>query len=181
MGIFFKKSSQHSTIWRWGVLKVRTGNRGRKWYQSIGILKLPGRPFSFFNFKGTPSWEEHKTVPSVFSTVGSASTGRDLFLRSSVSPYSCCTVPGVPVQLLYGERLCRTFSFAGRRLSTVTIISVQCTGTGPYSSCTVPTWHRTVAVQCRSCTAQRFYRFMMTKLAPVPDFKIVCMPTQMMY
>jgi len=94
---------------------------------------MPGRPFSFFNFKGTPSLEEHKTILSVFTTVESASTGRVRFLQSWVSPYSCCTVPGVPVQLLYGERLCRTFSFAGPRLSTVTIISVQCTGTGPYS------------------------------------------------
>ena len=34
-------------------------------YQLIGILKLPGRPCSFFNFKGTPSREEHKTICSV--------------------------------------------------------------------------------------------------------------------
>ena len=25
-----------------------TGNRGRKWYQSIDNFKMPGRPFSFF-------------------------------------------------------------------------------------------------------------------------------------
>jgi len=29
----------------------------------------------------------------------------------------------------------------------VTIISVQCTGTGPYSSCTVPMWHRTAVLK----------------------------------
>ena len=89
---------------------------------------------------------------------------------------------GVPVQLLYGERLCRTFSITGWPLSTVTIISVQplySTGKGPYSSCTVPMWHRTLAVWCRHCTVQRFYRFMMTKFAPVPNFKIVCTRTQM--
>ena len=34
---------------------------GRKWSQSIGILKLPGRSL----FKGRPSREEHKTVSSV--------------------------------------------------------------------------------------------------------------------
>ena len=138
---------------------------------------MPGWPFFFFNFKGTPSREEHKTVPSVFTTVGSASTGQDLFLRSSVSPYSCCMVPRCPrtatvqrATLLY-IFLCWPAPIDGDDLS------VQCTGTGPYSSCTVPTWHRTVAVRCRRGTVQRYLRYMMTKLAPVSDFIIVCMRT----
>ena len=42
---------------------IGPGIRGRKWYQSIDILKLSGCPFFFFHFKGTPSREEHKTVP----------------------------------------------------------------------------------------------------------------------
>ena len=37
---------------------------------------MPGRPFSFFNFKGTPSREEHKTILSIFTTIELASTGR---------------------------------------------------------------------------------------------------------
>ena len=64
----------------------------------------------------------------------------------------------------------------------VIIISVQplnSTGTGQYSSCTVPTWHRSVAVWYQRGTIWRFYKLMMTKYAPVPDFKIVCMRTQM--
>ena len=108
---------------------------------------MPGRPFSFFNFKGTPSREEHKTVPSVFTTVESASTGRVRFLHHRCPPPAAVRSHGVPVQLLNGKRLCRTFSIAGWRLSTVTILSVQCTGTGPYSSCTVPTWHRTAVLK----------------------------------
>ena len=61
---------------------------------------MPGRPFSFLNFKGTPSREEHKTVPSVFTTFESASTGRvsllnhvpvQLLYGPTVSPYSYCT------------------------------------------------------------------------------------------
>ena len=53
-----------------------TAYKGRKWYQSIDNFKLPGWPFCFFHFEGTPSQEEHKTVLSVFTTIGSASTGR---------------------------------------------------------------------------------------------------------
>jgi hypothetical protein len=79
-----------------GTYCPTTGNRGRKWYQSIDNFKMPGWPFPFFNFKGTPSREEHKTVPSVFTTFESASTGQLGLLQSSVSPYSCCKVPRFP-------------------------------------------------------------------------------------
>jgi len=45
----------------WKMLKIlnvikrycpTTGNRGRKWYQSIDNFKMPGRPFSFLILKG---------------------------------------------------------------------------------------------------------------------------------
>jgi len=60
----------------------------------------------------------------------------------------------------------------------------QCTASvqyrmGPYSSCMVPTWHRTIAVRYRHGTIRRFYRFTMTKYAPVTDFKIVFTRTLM--
>ena len=53
-----------------------TAKRGQNWYKSKDNFKLPGWPFSFFHFKGTPSREEHKTVLSILTTIESASTGR---------------------------------------------------------------------------------------------------------
>ena len=92
-------AKQHGRIWKWiqGNLEMyRILEGGIDTSPVEKILNCLVSHFPFFNFKGTPSQEEHKTVPSVFSTVGSASTGRDLFLRSSVSAYSCCTVPRCP-------------------------------------------------------------------------------------
>ena len=70
------------------------------------------------------------------------------------------------VQLLNGEGLCRTFSFAGWRLSTVTIISVQ------YSLCTVQGQDRTVAVRGQHGTVGRLDGETLIKYVPVPDFRI---------
>ena len=134
-----------------------TANRGRKWYQSIGILKLPGWPFSFFNFKGTPSRVEHKTIRSIFTTIELAST----IIKSDTGANFViiylkyrCTVP----------RRHRT-AMVQWHVGTVKLlcgpIPVHCTlmivtvdrrrparenvqqSRSPYSSCTVPTWHRT--------------------------------------
>jgi len=159
-----------------------TANRGRKWYQSIDNFNLPGWPLSFYHFKGTQSQEEHKTVHSFFTTIESAWTGRVGLLRSSVSLYSRCTVPRCP-RTATVRRATLLYIFLCWP-APIDVDNHQCTATvrchvAQYSSCTVPTWHRTVAVQCRRCTVQQFYRFMMMKFAPVPDFKIVCMPTQM--
>ena len=75
---------------QWQVTGVESGiNR-------LIILNCLDGHFPFFNFKGTPSWEEHKTVPSVFTTFESSSTGRVCLLQSSVSPSNCCTVPQFP-------------------------------------------------------------------------------------
>ena len=132
-----------------------TDNRGRKWYHWIDNFKLPGRQFSFFNFKGAPSREEPKTVHNVF-TVESALTGLVRFLRSSVSPSGRWTVPRCPHTATVRRAtlpyifLCWLVPIDGDDLS------VQYTGTGLYSSCTVPMWHRAVALRCRRGTVQRF-------------------------
>jgi len=103
------------------------------------------------------------------------------------------TIICVPVQLPYGPTV-SLYSYRMASKFTVHfpllvgaywrshVLSIQLlygTGTGPYGSCMVPMWHRTVAVWYGHGTVRRFYRFMMTKYAPVPDFKIVCTWTQM--
>ena len=119
---------------------------------------MPGRPFSFFNFKGTPSREEHKAILSVFTTVESVSTRQVRFLQSSVSPYSYCMASDFAVHFpllagAYWRWRSSVYSVKGR--------------------------DRTVAVRCRRGTVQRYLRYIITKLAPVSDFMIVCTRTQM--
>ena len=98
-----------------------------------------------FNFKGTPSREEHKTVPSVFTTVGSASTGRGL-LRSSVSAY----------KLFYNqipEQILSSFTFRTAVRCHVGTVQLRHGATlAPYSVSTVKLLYGPVPVPYRGCT-----------------------------
>ena len=144
-----------------------TANRG---YQSIDNFILSGRPFSFFHFKGTPSQKEHKTILNIFTTIESASTGQVGLLQSSelpqygprCSPYSYRTVQRGPLPYII---LCCMAPIKGSTAS-------------PYSHFMVQGQDRTVALRCRRGTIRQFDRFMMTKFALVPDFKIVSTRTQ---
>ena len=77
----------------------------------------------------------------------------------SVQP-QCGPTSSTYVQLRYGEPLRRTLSFVICSLSAVTIISVQplySDEVGPYCSCTVTRWDRTVAVRGHRGTVQQLY------------------------
>jgi len=146
------------------------------WYQSIDNFKLPDRPSYFFHCKGTPSREEHKTVLSIFTTFESASTGWIGKIWSSVSMYSRSMVPRVhraatvwlvPLPYIF---FCWLAPIDGPTLSPYSHCMVQ----GPDGTVAVRSQYGTIpSLRCWRGTIRHFVRFMMTKFALVPDFKIV--------
>ena len=124
-----------------------------------------------FHFKGTTSWEEHNTIHSIYTTIESTSTGRIVKIRLSLSAYSRSTVPRVHHTTTVWQVLLPYIILCW-------LAPIDGPTSSPYSYCMVQGQDRTVAVWWWRGTVWGFNWFMMTKFAPVLDFKIVCTRTQ---